>query len=258
MHRAHEPLEVGGRARPVEPRVLALDARREGDARRGLRRRLHRAGAEPVDRLAEGRGPERGEALREGTGGVVGSDRRLAREQDVARVHLFAHRHDAHARTGVTRHDGVRDRRRPAVPRQQRRMNVDAAARRQVEDRSRQDAAVSRDHDEIGRQRAQRALERRVAHPLGLQDREATRDRERLHRWRLDDEPASARPIGLADHADHRIRADEEGFEDGASERRSPHEEDAPGRGRGGQRTDLRAPLLVGRSVPRFWRSSLR
>src|SRR3989442_11618148 len=52
--RTYLALELDRRAAPVETAVLALDARREGDARGGLRDRTQRAGLEAVDRLADG------------------------------------------------------------------------------------------------------------------------------------------------------------------------------------------------------------
>src|SRR6266404_851164 len=52
--RTYLALELDRRAAPVETALLALDARREGDARGGLRDRTQRAGLEAVDRLADG------------------------------------------------------------------------------------------------------------------------------------------------------------------------------------------------------------
>src|SRR5439155_2100054 len=104
--RAHLAFELDRGAAPVEATVRALDARREGDARGGLRDRTQCAGLEAVDRLADGRRTETREPLAERAAGVVGRDRRLALEEDVARVHLLVHRHDGYAGHGITRENG--------------------------------------------------------------------------------------------------------------------------------------------------------
>src|SRR2546426_3715956 len=148
--RTYLALELDRRAAPVETALLALDARREGDARGGPRDRTQRAGLEAVDRLADGLRTETCEPLAERAAGVVGRDRRLALEEDVARVHLLGHRHDGDAGHGITRENGPRDRRRAAVARQERGVDVDAPAGRQVEDGARQDLPVGGGHDEAG------------------------------------------------------------------------------------------------------------
>ena len=136
--RAHGARELDGGSRPVEARVLALDARRERDAVRRLRRRHASCPArEPVERLAERRRAELREPLAVRlppvSSGAIGV---RAHEQHVAGVHLLAHRHDGDAGLGVARQDRVLDRRGAAMARQDRRVHVDAAVRRQVEDRA--------------------------------------------------------------------------------------------------------------------------
>ena len=129
-------------------------------------------------------------------------------------------------------------------------MHVDAAARRQVEDRARQDASVGGHDDEVGRERTEIVEDARVADPLGLQYGHAARQGQRLHRRRLDREPPAPRTVGLADDADHRIGPPEQGLENRPGEGRRPHEEDAPGR-RGAQSTLRRALAPLGRSAGR-------
>src|SRR5256712_11679439 len=79
--RTHLALELDRRPAPVETAVLALDARREGDARGGLRDGAQRAGLEGVDRLADGLRTETREPLAQRAPGVVGRDRRPALEE---------------------------------------------------------------------------------------------------------------------------------------------------------------------------------
>src|SRR5207245_1006909 len=112
-------------ARPGTPRRRAGVAPRAGP----------RAGGAPPCRPRPR--AETGEPLAERAAGVVGRDRRLALEEDVARVHLLGHRHDGDAGHGITRENGPRDRRRAAVARQERGVDVDAPAGRQVEDGAR-------------------------------------------------------------------------------------------------------------------------
>ena len=136
------------------------------------------------------------------------------------------------------------------MARQERGVDVDAPAGRQVEDGARQDLPVGGDHDEVGREGAERALEGRVAQPLGLQHGEPVRLGQALHLGCGHPEPAAARAIGLADDAHHRIGARQQRFEDGAREGGRAHEHDAPA---AGQMSSGRAPPLF-----RPWRSSLR
>ncbi len=118
------------------------------------------------------------------------------------------------------------------------RVNVDAAARRQIEEGAWQDAAVGRHDDQVGRECAQCVQRARIADALRLENGQPTLERQRLHLGRLDGEAATARPIGLADHAHHRVGAREQTLENAPGEGGRPHEEDAPGPAGVTQRTD--------------------
>ena len=234
---------------------VALDARRERDAGGGLRRRR---GACPPRRPSIASpiasAPSAARRVGERPRGVVGARSASSRTSSMSPASissLIAMMRDAGL--GVARQDGVRDRRGAAMPRQERRVHVDAAVRRQVEHRARQDAPVGGDDDQVGRERARdssRTLG--VAHPLGLQH-----GQRRAPARASSPAAARSRARARADgRAGRRRRRPDRGAASSASRighanARRPHEEDAPGR-RGAQKRDAasaRAARTVRRSA---------
>ena len=72
--------------------------------------------------------------------------------QDRAGVQTGIHFHDGHAGFSFAVGDGPLDRRGAAIFRQQRRVDVQAAERRQIQNGLRQNLSVSHDDDQVGRQ----------------------------------------------------------------------------------------------------------
>ncbi len=71
---------------------------------------------------------------------------------------------------------------------------------RNVEHRLRQDQAVGRDHQQVGRRFDQRHMGGRVSQPLRLMHRNTVRQRHLLDRAGDEFLPATGRPVGLAQH----------------------------------------------------------
>ena len=112
--------------------------------------------------------------------------------------------HERHAGLRVAGQHGRLDRRRAAPARQQRGVNVDAAAARDVQHLARQQQPVGHDHDQIGREPrgSRRGLRHRVFRLAGCS---TSMPWARAHcftgpawRWR----PRPAGPVGLGEHGD--------------------------------------------------------
>ena len=89
------------------------------------------------------------EALAEGQGCIIGPDGFGARRERGAGVQAGVHAHQRHARFRVPGEDGGGDRGRAAMPRQQRGMEVQAPARRQVEHGGLQNLSKRGDDDDL-------------------------------------------------------------------------------------------------------------
>jgi hypothetical protein len=97
-----------------------------------------------------------GKAVVQAAGGVLRFDVDDGRQQHRPGVEAGLHAHDGDAGLRVAGLDGAVDGRRAAPARQQRGVDVDAAAARQVEHRLRQDQAVGGDHHDFGALRRRR------------------------------------------------------------------------------------------------------
>ena len=117
------------------------------------------------------------------------------------------------------------------MPGQQGGVHVDGAARRDFEDRARDDLAVRDHHDQLGRQRAQAFDHLGVTDALGLVELEPALHGRDLHRRRGRLHPVAG-PVGLSDHQQDVVtcyvkglerrhgklrRADEDELQEGAS-----------------------------------------
>ncbi len=143
--------------------------------------------------------PIAGEPRRERRPGVVVRDRHPDLFDHRPGVEARVHLHERDPRLAVAFEDRPLDRRRAAPPREQRRVDVDAAVPRPREHVGRQDQAVGGDDEHVertgdGRRRAIPASERRR-----LQHGEPARHGERLDRRGLDSEPAALRTVGTGE-----------------------------------------------------------
>jgi hypothetical protein len=178
-HRAR-PREVDRAVALVEHAGVAGAVGRLRPGRDGARRELG-------DRVDQGGGAQRRQSREQLAGGLGRADRRRPGQEDRAGVHADVELHDGHASLGATVEDRPLDRRSAAVGRQERAVDVDAAARERVEDGGRQDLAVGHDHAELGAGGRQRGRDVRVPDRARLQDRQAVSlgaalDRRRGHR----------------------------------------------------------------------------
>ena len=110
-------------------------------------------------------------ASRASSSGAVSDpvERQALDGDDRARVEAGVHPHQRHAGLAIAGHDGRRDRRRAAMPRQQRRMEVQRPERR-IEERRRHDLAVVGEHDEGRLEVEDLGDGRRVTQPRRRQD----------------------------------------------------------------------------------------
>src|SRR5581483_9663421 len=97
----------------------------------------------------------------------------LALKKNRPGVHLLDQLHGRDAAFFLAVDDGPGDRRRAAVLRQKRVMDIEAPVRRELENLPRQDAAVSDDDDDVRRPGGQRGQKGRVANFFRRENRRA-------------------------------------------------------------------------------------
>ena len=114
------------------------------------------------------------------------------------------------------------------MPGQKRSVHVDRPVLREVQDRSRKDAPKGRDDGEARSKRAQRPGKLWILHLGRLKHGNAMGFGDPLRFGWYDLHPTAARTIRLAHETDDWVVTVEEGFENGARERRRAHEDDAP------------------------------
>ncbi len=110
--------------------------------------------------------------------------------------------HDRDARLPVSGDDGTVHRRRSTPARQERRVHVNHAERRDAEQLVGQELAVGRHDAEVRRESRDLAEKGRVFQSLRLQNRDSARQRQRFRRRRCQVMAAPFRPIGLRDERD--------------------------------------------------------
>jgi hypothetical protein len=135
-----------GRAPPVDLGFTPGYARSIGHSGRALRN----GGRTRFERSHEQARPERGELVVQTAPGVLGRDGDRFLEQDRPGVEPFIHLHDGDASRPVTGEERALDRRGSAPARQERCVHVETAARREREQRRRQDQSIGRDNQRCG------------------------------------------------------------------------------------------------------------
>ena len=218
--------EARGRLRPVEQPVLLAEPRRERRGAGVLRAR--REGVQTVQRLEEHLGAERGQAPGELAGRLFGADRGRPLEEHRARVHPGIHLEGGDPRLALAAHDGPRDRRRAPVAREQRGVDVDRAARGDVEDRLREDLPEGHDHRDVGPMLGEPLGPAGVTEPDRLEQRDAVLERHRLDRRDPLALPPARGPVRLR-HRGHHVVPLAQRLERGQRERRSAVEQHAHG-----------------------------
>ncbi len=159
--------------------------------------------------------------------GLAGAHGRLLLEQDVPGIHALVHPHDRHAGPRLALNDGPVERRRSTVFREQRRVDIDAAQRREIEHLPRQELSEGGHGNQVRRQIPKGLQKGWVPHALRLEKKQPLRFRKGLHRRgrRLLASPPG--PVRLGHHADDRIPVSDENFQRRDGKLRRPHEDDA-------------------------------
>ena len=136
-------------------------------------------------------------AVEQLAGSLACADRRLAGQQHIAGVQSLRHQHGGNAGFLIACDDRPLNRRRAAPARQERAVDVDAAARRNVEHGLRQQLAVGNDDDDLGSKLTQARLLLLFFERIRLKDRDAVRESKLLDRRRGQDLLAALRLIRL-------------------------------------------------------------
>ncbi len=135
-------------------------------------------------------------------GSVVVTDLDLVTGVDRAGVEPLLEEKCRGARHLIPREHRVLDRGRSAPGRQQREVQVDPAARGDVEHGARHESAVRHDRAAVRRELPQLLLELLLARVPRRQDRDAVLEGQLLHRRRRQGAAATRPRIGAGDHAD--------------------------------------------------------
>ncbi len=157
--------------------------------------------------------------------GLLRSDRRLLLEEDIAGIHPFIHPHDRDPGLFLAPDERPVDRRRPPVLRQERRVDVDAAYARSVDDLSGEDLAEGRNDDEIRRELPEGFEKIRGSDLLRLEHGQAEGFRNDLDRRRRQRPAPPLGAVGLGDDADDGIAILDEAFQGRNGEGGRSHEE---------------------------------
>ena len=199
-HRARDPLR---RPAPIDEQIVAFDEPRQRRLA-ALRRPAQLAGVGRFQGLAQQVGTGLRETIVQLAVGLVCPQRDFPRDDDVARIHARVHQHDRNAGRALAVQDRALNRRRAAIFRQQRRVHVERAQRRQREQLRRQNAPVRREDEQI--EAFAGDLRRKGAQPRRLVDAQAELERRGFDRTRRDAMPAAGRTVGLRDDAAHCVR----------------------------------------------------
>ena len=171
-------------------------------------------------------GAEDGQTLGELPGGLLGADRRPSLEEKRSGVHPGIHLEGGDPRLALAVNDGPRDRGRAAIPREQRRVDVDRPARGHVENRLREDLAEGHDDRDVGRVLGEALGPAGITDPGGLEHRDAVLARQRLDGRGLLALPAAGGSIRLR-HSGHHAVAGKQALERGKCEGGSAVEQHA-------------------------------
>ena len=151
----------------------------------------------PLDRSF---GTDDGEAFHQQAAGIGRSDGKGAFEEHGAFVHALRQQHQRDAGLVFAVENGVLDRRRSAVLRKQRGVNVPGVERRCLKNLDRKNTAVRHHDREVDLETAQTFGDGAVTELARLLDGETVVQGERLDRGWLELLAAALRSIGLADH----------------------------------------------------------
>ena len=115
-------------------------------------------------------------------------------------VQLFVHLHDGDACLSIARKNGVRNRRRPSVPRQQRSMDIDHSVARNRQHRHGDDLPVRDDNHHV-RQKVPQSLDGLgIANAFGLEHLHTKLLRSYFDRRSRQSQASTRGPIRLRDH----------------------------------------------------------
>jgi hypothetical protein len=168
-----------------------------------LRRRRQRVQARQG--VEDHLGAEHGQPGGQLAGRLVGTDRRRGGQQHLPGVHAGVHLERRDAGDRLAADDRPLNGRGAAIPRQERGVNVDRAARRRVEHGLRQDLSEGDDDGDVGAERAQPLGPLGVAQARRLEHRQPGRQRGRLDRRRRQPLAAVRGPIRLGDGGNDRM-----------------------------------------------------
>ena len=129
MQPADQVVDARRRPAPVDDAVVLGQPMRVGGGAIVLRRLVHSARGESVDRRDEQPRAEPREVALDLVAGLVGTNRARDRRQHRAGVERLDDAHDRDARLALAGDDGAVHRRRAAIAGQQRRVDVDQAER---------------------------------------------------------------------------------------------------------------------------------
>ena len=170
-----------------------------------LRCFLHAAGGEVVEGDDEQRRAQSRQVALDLVARLPGGDRPMRAREHRARVERLYDPHDGHAGFALARDDRAMYRRRPAVPGQQRRVDVEEAPCRDGEDLVRQNFSVGRHDAKVRTQRCQPLEKARIRQALRLEDWHPGRGGSRFDRGIEQLAAPAPRSIRLRDHARHDV-----------------------------------------------------
>jgi len=189
--------DLGGGAGEIDHSVFLLENWSECSLGMVLCARLNGTSLEALQGLDHQTRPHGSEARSNGLGGVVGCDRVLVPQKDVAGVEAGVDAHGGDAGDSFPVCDGPLNRRGAAVFRQERGVNVQAAKARQFEQRSGQDLSVSDDDNQVGLKFSERLNKVFAARSFRLKDRKPYARRQDFHGRRLRMQVPAFGPVGL-------------------------------------------------------------
>ena len=180
---ADQPIDLPPRLAPVDAGVVGAAAALVGRLRLVLLDARRLAGLHEVDRLQHRFDAHRKQAVEIHRAERVGrADRRLLLQQHVAGIEAVVGPEDRQAGLGLAFDDRPVDRARAAIGRQQRRVVLDRAVGRDVEEILRHEQRDERHHLQVGLERAEFLPHLRLAVGGRLIDREIGRERRFLQR----------------------------------------------------------------------------
>ena len=212
---------------PVNGRIVAR--KRAGIRRRAviLRRARGSARVNVSQRAHEQIRTHDGQPVKEFTGGLEFTDRRLLGVDHITGVHLAVEVHRRHAGHRITVEHRPLDGRSAAILRQQRAMHIDCTEGRSGKQLVRQDAAVCHDNENVRLQTLQRCQRRAVTHLFRLKDRQTVCQCNLLDRARLKLHAAVFGLVRLCEHTDHIKMGIQQTLQGHGREIRRAHEYDA-------------------------------